>query len=182
MLSSLLCTALLLGSIVAADVFYNFSGETAFAQTIKVNNPNFTEPNMYGHDGAVSYVSFSKDPLDGTVYKWRGSSITIGFPQLDNIYIRHFEDDDDSYGWITENIQPAYSWQYFSFNGGSTGSKLVITQVGTRSYELWCNYLGQNFNGEGKFKVKDGTIYVDQETGIKIISGNPSWVAAGGYA
>ena len=205
---------------MAADVFYNFTGETAFAST-HAYNPLY-ENDGDPSDGDIEYYEFDRDNLDGTVYKYRGSDVTV-YPSYYNLKYKKFVryDSDDNYinAWQTCDVPNRYlpytmgyiyssgsldDGSYSSINAsnkhirvnlnvptdkwsqGNNGSATIAGQslsisvgVGTYKYKVFLN--GNGISGvDYDWILSSGTFYVDQETGIKVISGNPSWVAAGG--
>ena len=194
-LSSLLCTALLLGSIVAADVFYNFTGETAFASTRVYVNDGSDDYGSYAIDGMIDYLEYDRDNLSYKVFKYRNNVITVK-PDYTRLCKHYYNSDGDDSGWETYMIDSNSYKYYLALTVGKStinntidyGKRvepaLTVSSVGTYGYEvdLYCrggsNYIYGGY--EGNSLISSGTFYVDKETGIKIISGNPSWVAAGG--
>ena len=208
---------------MAADVFYNFTGETAFAST-HAYNPRY-EDDGDPSDGDIEYYEFDRDDLNGKVYKYRGTNVTVS-PSYYNLRYKVFEqyDSDDNYThtWITRNLTDSNLPHYIgyiyssgslddgSYKSISTSNKHIrvnlsvppgnlsqnengyahlsrqsvsttVSSVGSYKYKVFLH--GNGISGvDYDWILSSGTFYVDQETGIKIISGNPSWVAAGGYA
>ena len=188
-LSSPLCTALLLGSIVAADVFYNFTGQTAYASTT-VNDPDWDGESGSTY-GDTEYYQYSYDRLLGSVYKYRGSAIKVA-PSFSGLIWRWADKDKDEFREMTDAILRDERYKgHFRFGirtgnnsmtysgmterGSSTAIEQTVSTVGTY------NYLVEAISSKNYeyYMVASGTFYVDQENGLKVISGNPSWVAAG---
>ena len=176
---------------MAADVFYNFTGETAFAQITTVSDPDWDGESGSTY-GDTEYFQYSRDYLLGSVYKYRGSAIKVA-PSFFNLIWRWADEDKDGFREMTDAQLRSENYKgHFRFGirtgsnsmtysgmtgrGSSTAIEQTVSTVGTY------NYLVEAISSKyyEYYTVASGTFYVDKETGIKILSGNPSWVAAGG--
>ena len=174
---------------MAADVFYNFTGQTAFASTT-VNDPDW-DGESGSHYGDTEYYQYSRDNLSGSVYKYRGSAIKVA-PSFSSLIWRWADEDKDEFREMTNamlwdsSLKGHFRFGIRTGNNSMTYSGLTgrysptdieqtVSTVGTY------NYLVEAISSKyyEYYTVASGTFYVDQENGLKVISGNPSWVAAG---
>ena len=228
-LSSLLCTVLLLGSIVAADVFYNFTGQTAFASTTVRNDViddarYDSDDGYYYYDRDIRSMRYEQEKLNGKVFRsYKAEYIDVS-KCFEGLQFETYSSDDNKWNWLNiSKGQSAINIKNYN-NNKWTSVQIDLLKIafsnnlanGVRTYGLPDNvkdngiiclpfYTPQKVGSYSytlsgletspvasqntstpalSFKldtyvtspISSGTFYVDQETGIKVISGNPSWL------